>query len=174
MKTDIAGCLELTRRQRKILEGIAGARKTEHGLAYRAQIVLSWADGLDIRTTARLLGVARDTVRFWRRQWMGGTNDWGQEQKEWMHSILRDKIRELLSDAPRSGSPVKFQAEEVCQIIALACKNPSDVGFPVSHWSARDLREAVLEQKIVSIISIRTVGRFLKKATSSRIRCATT
>ena len=174
METNIGGSLELTRRQRKILEAIAGARKTEHGLAYRAQVILSWADGLGIRASARSLGLVRDTVRYWRRQWLSGINDWGQEQKQWMHSVLRSKIRDLLRDAPRLGAPVKFQAEEVCQIIALACKKPSDVGFPVSHWSARDLRQATLEGKIVSSISIRTVGRFLKKATSSHTTCATT
>ena len=174
MEVAISHRLKLTRRQQKILEELAGPRKVSQGLAFRAQIILMWRDGLSIKETSRTLGLVRDTVRLWRKRWMDGVEAWGEEQKEWRHGVLRKKIRELLSDQSRQGGPVKFKAEEVCQIIALACKNPAHLGIPVSHWSARDLRGAVLQEAIVADISIRTVGRILKKAISSPIGCATT
>jgi putative transposase len=174
MGVEISRRLSLTRRQRKILEEFAGSRKEAQGLAFRVRVILLWGEGLSIKETSRTLGLARDTVRSWRRRWLGGVQAWGGQQKQWLHSVLRDKIREQLSDQPRPGAPVKFEAEEVCQIIALACKSPTHLGIPVSHWSARDLREAVLKEEIVSSISTRTVGRILKKATSSPIGCATT
>ena len=86
--------------------------------------------------------------------------------------MLREKVREVLSDLPRSGAPAAFEPEEVCQVIALACKKPDDVGLPVSHWSASDLTKAVLQEKIVEPISVRTVGRILKRGISSPIACA--
>jgi len=154
--------LQLTRRQRKILEEFADPRKVGRGLAYRVRVVLSWAQGLSITQTGRLLGLARGTVRTWRKRWVVGIDAFGNAQEKWMHKDLRLKIRELLGDEPRLGAPVKYQAEEVCQIIALACKSPPEVDMPVSHRSARDLREAIIKEGIVAEISKRTVGRILK------------
>ena len=81
--------------------------------------------------------------------------------------VLQEKIREIFDDDPRSGTPPKFIEEEICQIIALACKSASDVGLPISHWSAQSLQKQVLEEGIVQEISPRSVGRFLKRQTSS-------
>ena len=78
-----------------------------------------------------------------------------------------------MCDAPRSGAPCTFQPEHVCQIIALACKNPRELALPISHWSAADLQREVIKQKIVPAISARQVGRFLKRPTSSRTACVT-
>jgi putative transposase len=154
----------LTRRQRKILEGFTRGRKVGQGLFFRASVILCWMEGLGIRETCRTLNRSRKTVRKWRKRWLSSFEAWGTDESQWDYSTLRKKIVEALSDEARSGAPVKFKAEEVCQIIAMACKAPSSMEIPVSHWSARDLREAVIQARIVPAISIRTVGRILKKA----------
>ena len=71
-------------------------------------------------------------------------------------------VQETLADRPRSGSPGKFSAEQLCQIIAVACQPPAESGRPVSHWTAQELADEVVKQEIVESISPRHIGRFLK------------
>jgi transposase len=74
----------------------------------------------------------------------------------------RQMVQETLADRPRSGSPGKFSAEQLCQIIAVACQPPAETGRPFSHWTAQELADEVVKQKIVASISPRHIGRFLK------------
>jgi hypothetical protein len=55
-----------------------------------------------------------------------------------------------------------FAAEEIVQIIAIACEKPEDAGRPISHWTARELADEALKRRIVGRISRRSGGRFLK------------
>jgi hypothetical protein len=164
--------VSLTRRQRKILEAYTRQRKTPQWLARRAAMILHWSQGRGVTDSARTLSVDRAIIYIWRKRWWHSVSEWEGKQTKWSHKILREKVRDVLSDLPRSGAPTKFEPEEVCRIIALACKKPDDVGFPVSHWSASDLTKAVLQEKIVESISVRTVGRILKRGTSSPIGSA--
>jgi putative transposase len=75
---------------------------------------------------------------------------------------LEAQIIAVLSDQPRPGTPAKFSAEEICQIIAVACENPADSERPITEWTPRELAEEVVNRQIVSSISTRQVGRFLK------------
>ena len=72
-----------------------------------------------------------------------------------------------MSDAHRSGSPGKFSAEQVAQIIAIACEVPQDSGYPVSHWTAQEIALEAEKRGIVNSISERQVGRFLKRGGST-------
>jgi putative transposase len=69
----------------------------------------------------------------------------------------------FLSDSPRSGWAGKFSAEQVAQIIAVACEPPEKCGRPVTHWTPRELADEVKKRSIVASISVRQVGRFLKR-----------
>jgi transposase len=71
-------------------------------------------------------------------------------------------IEQVLSDAPRPGAPVKFTAEQVTEIVAVACEDPENSGRPVTHWTPRELADEVIKRDIVASISPRQVGRFLK------------
>jgi putative transposase len=68
----------------------------------------------------------------------------------------------LLGDRPRGGSPGKFTAEQVTQILAIACEEPEASGRPVTHWTPRELADEVIQRGIVESISPRQVGRSLK------------
>ncbi|MGH9935580.1 MAG: helix-turn-helix domain-containing protein, partial [Blastocatellia bacterium] len=35
----------------------------------------------------------------------------------------------------RSGTPPKFTAEQIVQIIAVSCEEPAENERPVSHWT---------------------------------------
>lgn len=69
-----------------------------------------------------------------------------------------------LSDQPRSGSPGKFSAEQICQIVAMACEPPEEYGRPVTHWTPKELADEADKQGIVESISTRHAGRFLKRS----------
>ena len=75
---------------------------------------------------------------------------------------LTTAIVAALTDHPRSGTPATFTAEQIVQIIAVACEDPADYGRPVSHWTPREVAEEVRKRGIVETISTRRVGRFLK------------
>jgi hypothetical protein len=69
-----------------------------------------------------------------------------------------------LSDAPRPGCPGKITAEQVAQILAVACESPKLSGRPITRWTHRELRDEVLKRKIVASISVAQVGRYLQQA----------
>jgi homeodomain-containing protein len=76
---------------------------------------------------------------------------------------LRQAMEEVLCDRPRSGAPPTFSAEQLCQIVAMACEAPShESGRPVTHWSTIELADEAINRGIVEDISARSVGRFLK------------
>jgi putative transposase len=141
------------------------SRKTEHGLRERILFVLGCAAEESAASIARRLQVDSQRVRRWRVRWVA--------QHDKLESILSDSktteedlrhyLRQVLKDEPRPGVTPKFSAQEVASIIALACQDPQQLGLPISHWSARDLREEALRQGLVSSISVRQVGRFFKR-----------
>ena len=75
---------------------------------------------------------------------------------------LERKIREVLMDEYRSGTPPKFTPEQVSLMVALACHKPSELGLPLSHWTAKELARQAVELNIVKSISGRHFDRFLK------------
>src|SRR6266478_1666084 len=87
---------------------------------------------------------------------------------------LTQQIVAVLADAPRAGAPPTFSAEQICQILALACEPPAESGRPVTHWTPAELAAEAVHRGIVSRISARTVGRFLhRRPSSSRTARAT-
>ncbi|MGB3757289.1 MAG: helix-turn-helix domain-containing protein [Rivularia sp. (in: cyanobacteria)] len=71
---------------------------------------------------------------------------------------------ERLKDNERSGTPAKFNMEQVVELFALACSKPEDYGRPISDWTARELAEEIEKQDIVESISPRHFGRLLEEA----------
>lgn len=72
-------------------------------------------------------------------------------------------IEEVLTDEPRSGAPVTFSAEQVTQIIAIACSDPLASGRPISHWSGKEIATEAVKRTIVETISTRSERAFFKK-----------
>ncbi len=68
----------------------------------------------------------------------------------------------MLSDAYRCGTPATFSAEQVVQIIALACEAPILSKRPISHWTPRELADEAVKRGLVESISPQSVERFLK------------
>ena len=145
--------------ERQELEGLVLAHQTPQQIAVRARIVLAAADGRNNTETARQLGVDADTVRLWRMRWLG------------VQAVsLEDlSITERLTDAPKPGAPARITAEQVCQVIALACEAPEKAGRPISHWTAREIADEIMARSIIDRISPRHAARLLKRGTSNPI-----
>ena len=158
-----APALEIGEHERVILEKISREPSNPQGMVKRAQIVLKAGEGQSNAAIARDLKLARNTVLLWRERWQGGA-----EKRQAMvaekvsDKELREVIEAHLRDAYRSGTPGKFSAEQMVQIIALACEDPQASGYPVSHWTPREVAAEAIKRGIVATISERQVGRFLK------------
>lgn len=126
---------------------------TPQQIALRARIIQSAGMGMNNHAISRELGVRVNTVRLWRDRWVE------------RQSIPLEEmgVAERLQDAPRSGSPGKFSAEQVVQIIAIACEDPETSGYPVSHWTPKEIAQEAVKRGVVDSISERQVGRFLKR-----------
>jgi len=153
----------LSTTQRSILEGLVRRTHCPQAVALRARVILAAAEGLDNSRIALQLGCHRELARRWRRRFATAQRAWEANGGDWEESVWAEKIAELLEDRERSGAPPKFTAEQLCQIVALACnKRPEECGRPVTHWTARELADEAIQRKIVVSISPRHVGRFLK------------
>jgi hypothetical protein len=81
--------------------------------------------------------------------------------------LVEEGLDAVLTRKKRETPPVGpiFDGERQAQLIALACSEP-----PAGHarWTIRLLANAVVERKIVDAAHFNTVGRALKKTSSSR------
>lgn len=157
----------LSARQRGILSTWARGRKLDRDLSERARIILMSADGVANKVQAARLGPDVDVqrIRRWRNRWADGQQALDlADALDGPDKDLAARMKDVLSDAPRCGTPAKFSAEQVAQIIAVGCLSPEECGVPVSHWTPSDLRREVLKRNIVDSISSRQVGRFLKRS----------
>ena len=150
-------------RQREILERLARSRKLERRLAERVQIVLGSADGKRSVDQAAALGVDGQRVNRWRRRFAAAAERLAaatapQVSDEELEAVLLD----VIADEERSGVPPTFTAEQLTQIIALACKAPKDLGIPVTHWTPKELAIEAIRQGIVASISTRHIARFFR------------
>jgi transposase len=110
------------------------------------------------------VGLHPDQVGVWRRRWHESFDALVAIECRESTAALTRAIEQVLSDAPRSGSPGTYSAEEVTQILATACEPPKNSGRPIDNWTHRELTDEVIQRRIVPSISIRQVGRYLEQA----------
>lgn len=121
-----------------------------------ARIVLNAGAGRRNKASAQDLGIKEETVGLWRRRWLSAQEAPAACADD--PERLRQQIETILADAERPGTPQTFSAEQVCQLLALACKTPPS---PLTHWTRNDLAREAVRQGIVDRISATSVGRFL-------------
>ena len=153
----------LTDRQRAILERLTRRQTSPQRLVRRAHIILAAAAGHNNDCVARQLGLDRGTVRIWRTRWLTAAPELAAlEAAADPDQALVDAVAALLADAPRPGAPDTFTAEQIVQIINLACTPPPESDRPVDAWTPRELAAEAVKRQLVPTISARSVGRFLK------------
>lgn len=153
----------ITERQQAILVELSKSRTESQVVAQRATIVLRAFAGQLNEQIAVETGLGAGQVGVWRRRWQAAWEELtALECRE--PRRLREALLEVFRDAPRSGSPGKFTAEQVTQILALACEPPEKSGRPITHWTQKELHAEVLKRGIVDKISASQVGRYLRQA----------
>ena len=103
-------------------------------------------------------------VGLWRRRWADSWQALIAIECRENHATLKRSIEQTLCDAPRSGTPCTFTAEQVTQILAVACESPELSGRPIDNWTHRELTAEVIKRQVVRSISISQVGCYLKEA----------
>ena len=81
--------------------------------------------------------------------------------------LVCEGLDAVLTRKKRETPPIQpiFDGEAQAKLIALACSQPP-AGY--ARWSIRLLADKVVERKIVDAVHHNTVGRALKKISSSR------
>ena len=153
----------ITERQKKLLEEFSKSRTLGKCIAQRATIILLGFEGLLNEEIAVEVGLNRMQVGLWRRRWRDAWKSLCVWECTASHR-LREAVLDILSDAPRPGAPATFTAEQVSQIVALACEPPKLSGRPIDHWTLRELRDEAIHRKILTEISVSQVGRILQQA----------
>ena len=149
--------LILSDAERTDLEELVRRHGTAQQLARRARIILAAAHGKNNCQIAGELSLCVDTVRHWRRRWIG------------LQAASLDDlpVKERLEDVPRPGRPCQITAEQTCQMVALAGAQPKE--RPISHWTGREIADEVMRRGMVAQFSPRHAARLLKKTIFSRI-----
>ncbi len=150
--------------QQAVLEGLLRQHSTPQTLALRVRIVLAAATGRRNVPLAHDLGCTPKTVIKWRARWAAAEARLAAVEGD--AADLKRMIARVLADAPRPGAPDTFTAEQIVQLINLACTPPADAGRPVDAWTPRELADEAVKRQIVPAISPTSVGRFLKTGRS--------
>jgi putative transposase len=169
----MAAKVVITERQQEVLQTMVWSRACPQGLAHRAEIILLAFAGCTNEVIAERLNCERHGVGIWRRRWQQAFARLVVIECLENPAALREAIETVLGDLPRAGCGGTFTAEQIAQILAVACEPPENSGRPVTHWTARELTDEVIQRGIVPSISVRQVGRFLKRPRCSRTRAAT-
>lgn len=154
----------VTEKQLAILQQIANATTASSQLIQRANIILLAFAKLFNEEIAKQVRLNRQQVGLWRRRWASSFDALVAIECRENRATLKRSIEQVLTDAPRSGSPGTFTAEQVTQILAVACESPELSSRPIDYWTHRELTDEVIHRQIVSSISISQVGCYLRQA----------
>jgi putative transposase len=152
--------ITLSAPQRAALAHLCRCQTAPVRLVRRAAVLLALADDPCLERVASDQGLTRVSVRLWRDRWLYAAPRLGAAEAEASDQDLLALIEAALDDAPRPGGPATFSAEQIVQIVAVACEPPSKSGRPISHWTHAELADEVKKRQIVEDISPRSVGRF--------------
>lgn len=155
--------IELSEESREGLKELIRRHSTAQQIVKRARIILQADAGKNHSQIAKVLGISVDMARLWRNRWLSFAS----------LPLEELSLEERLEDAPRSGKPARITAEQVCQIVSLACEAPEKSGRPISQWTGRELADEIIKQKISESISPRHAQRLLKRGAYNPIASAT-
>ena len=147
--------ITLTEDERQGLETVVRRHSTPQQVATRARIVLAAAAGQPLVRIAEQVGLSRESVRFWRDRWVALQD----------MPLAELSVAQRLADAPRPGAPARITAEQVCQVVALACEAPATAGRPISQWTHQEIADEIMRRGFVPTISPRHAARLLKRGT---------
>jgi transposase len=159
-----AAKITITERQQDILRSFSRSTTAPVRLRQRASIIVLAFHGLLNEEIARQVSLTHRQVGRWRRRWAKAWHQLIDIECCESRAGLRRAMEAVLSDEPRPGAPAKFTPEQVTQILAVACEPPEKSGRPITHWTAQELTDEVIQRRIVASISPSQVSRYLREA----------
>lgn len=158
-----AARIQLTKLMYEILTELANSRTVGNSVAQRANVVLMGFEKVTNQAIAIRLGICAKTVGLWRRRWRDSCRALLRMQFDERKSRFRRSIILCLSDAPRSGTPGKFTAEQIVGLIGIACEPPEKSGRPVTTWTGGELAHECHKRNMIDSISASHVNRILRE-----------
>ena len=173
-----AAKIELTTCMQDILVDISNSRSLGQSIVTRALFILRGFCRQNNITIAEQMKVNRETVGLWRRRWQTSFQALLNMQFNESEAMFRRAIINCLRDAPRPGSPGEFSAEQIVEVIGIACEPPENSDRPVTSWTGREIADEACKRGIVDSISGSHVNRILRevdlKPHQSQYWCNTT
>ena len=166
----VSQLIKMSDSSKKILEKISRQSTSSTRDAERSKILLKLSEGLSSDQVHRDLDKSWVKVQRLRNRWLmyepilckieskGSAKETNYE--------LTQKIKEVLQDAARSGTPCTFSTHVYCQILGVSLEDPNLSDRPISEWSLTELKQEVEKRGIVKSISRSQLGAFLKS-----VRC---
>ena len=138
--------VDLTSEEQGYLLDVVRKGKTTARRVARAHVLLRAAEGAADEEIAETLHLGRSTVHRARQR------------------FVDEGLTAALSERSRSGSPPVLTGKQAAFLIALACSTP-----PAGRrrWTMKLLADRFIELRQIDPISPNTVGRALKKTTST-------
>ena len=159
-----AAKIRLTEGQTAILQQIIRSMTAPQRLVQRARLIVLAFGGMFNGSISGIIGLQRKQVGLWRQRWKQSFDALVAIECRESRAALRRTIEEVLGDAPRSGSFGKFTAEQVTQVLAVACEPADQSGRPINEWTGRELADELVQRGIVASISASQVNRYLAAA----------
>ena len=161
----LAGEVVLTAKQADMMMHWIRCTTSPQRLVFRCRIVLLSHENKLQREIAEALNTSEKTVRKWQRRWAEIQADLTHlENTQVPEKYYCKRVLEVFNDAARPGAPAKFKAEQIVQLIAVACEVLDDSDDGQSHWTHHELANEAIRRGIFTAISDSTVGRCLADA----------
>lgn len=164
--------IQMSEASKNILSKLSRQNTSSVREVERSEILLKLSAGQSSEQIHKELSKSWVKIQRLRRRWLIYEPILAQIEakgtvKE-VHHELSQKIKEILKDGDRPGTPIKFSTHVYCQILGVALEDPILSDRPISEWSLTELKAEVEKREIVKSISRSQLGAFLKS-----VRCKT-
>jgi len=158
--------ITVSKRVEDLLISSIKKRNIESHYQKRMNIIYQSSLGKENQDIAKEMKCSPVTVRKWRKRWKTFESAIEQIEMELDSQTankvdLLYKIKEILTDLPRSGSFSRITNSEKARLVALACESPQDYGLPFTVWTHKEL--SAQAKKMGINISSSYYGILLKK-----------
>ncbi len=158
--------ITVSKRVEELLKSSIQKRNIESHYQKRMNIIYQSSLGKENQDIAREMKCSPVTVRKWRKRWKTFDGVIKQTEMELYNKTankvdLLYKIKEILTDLPRSGSSSRITNSEKDRLVALACESPQNHGLPFTVWTHKEL--SVQAKKMGIDICPSYYGMLLKK-----------
>lgn len=145
-----------------ILDGLCNRKTAPTHIVQRGKVILLGYQGLQNVQISQLVGLGRHAVGRWRRRWQASFDALLSIQMGESKAALTRAVMDVLCDAHRSGAACKFSAEQVVQLVSIACEDPRASGRPVEDWTGAELADEMQKRHVVDSISVSRVNELLR------------